>query len=36
MEAIWFKSDLAEEIMKNNDLLDQTQNIVAGKVKMII
>lgn len=36
MEAIWFKSDLAEEIIKNNDIFDQTHNIVAGKTKIFI
>lgn len=30
MEPIWFKEDLADEIMKNNDLIYEMQNIVTG------
>ncbi|CAH2084528.1 unnamed protein product [Euphydryas editha] len=29
MEQVWFKSDLAEEIIKNNDIFDQTKSIVT-------
>lgn len=32
MEHIWFKSDLADEIIKNNDIFDQTKSIVTGIV----
>lgn len=31
MEPIWFKPDLADEIIKNDDIFEQTQSIVKGK-----
>lgn len=34
MEHIWFKSDLADEITKNNDIFDQTKNIVTGMYQL--
>ncbi|XP_032516454.2 MMS19 nucleotide excision repair protein isoform X1 [Danaus plexippus] len=32
MEAIWYKSELADEIIKNNDIFNQTQSIIADVV----
>ncbi|XP_046977758.1 MMS19 nucleotide excision repair protein [Vanessa cardui] len=29
MEPVWFRSDLADEIIKNNDIFDQTHSIVT-------
>lgn len=34
MEHIWFKSDLADEIIKNNDIFDQTKSIVTGMYQL--
>lgn len=30
MASIWFKCELADEIIKNPNFIEQTQNIVAG------
>lgn len=30
MEPIWYREDLADEINKNNDLLNEMQSIVTG------
>ncbi|CAH0719867.1 unnamed protein product, partial [Brenthis ino] len=32
MDSVWFKSDLAEEIMKNNEIFEKTHNIVTDIV----
>lgn len=35
MDSVWFKSDLAEEIMKNNEIFEQTHNIVTGNTYFV-
>lgn len=36
MEPIWLKPDLADEIIKNDDIFEQTQSIVTGKSQVWI
>lgn len=31
MDPIWLKPDLADEIIKSDDIFEQTQSIVKGK-----
>lgn len=31
MVSIWFTSELADEIMRSDDIFSQTQNVITGK-----